>query len=139
MKASDLRIGNKINYEGFESTVIGLTTDDSVRIRYYESTVKIIECTAIIGWDRNIVGGIPLSEEWLLRFGLKSHNLENGFYGGECVGHYSKSDGGYYFVVDANDDGYGGFNYTTTEIEFVHELQNLYFFWNKEELLPKTC
>ena len=76
---------------------------------------------------------IHLTEEWLLKFGLNSQNLENGYYDGTCIGHYPKSDG-WYFVVDSYDDGYGGLNYTTKEIKYVHELQNLYFFWNDKEL-----
>lgn len=75
-----------------------------------------------------------ITEEWILKSGQKPHNLDGGCWGyGDCVGYYPKSDG-WHFIVDANDDGYGGFNYSTTEIEYVHQLQALYFYWNKEEL-----
>lgn len=131
MKASELRIGNlMVAYDGLLCRVIRIDTEG-----YVTEPIKPFENIPIFQ-TMNVIKPrlpIPLTEEWLLKFGLNSHNLENGFYDGTCIGHYPKSDG-WYFVVDSYDDGYGGLNYTTKEIKYVHELQNLYFFWNDKEL-----
>lgn len=77
---------------------------------------------------------LTITEECLLKSGLKPHNLEDGFWGFDnCVGYWPKSDG-WHFVVDANDNGYGGFNYTITEISYIHQLQSLYYDLNGKEL-----
>jgi len=131
MKANELRIGNKINYEGFVATVIGLTTDDSVRVRYNKSELQIIECTAIFGWERNVVGGIPLTEEWLLKFGFTYRH------GGYLHNHKTN-----YFTLtgDLPDDldYYGGSGGIGANIKYVHQLQNLYFCITGEELITQN-
>lgn len=129
MKASEWRIGNWVNGVEPYST-------ESKDFQVKSISEKGINCLLDNRQGDSYatdVKPIPLTEEWLLKFGLNSHNLENGYYDGTCIGHYPKSDG-WYFVVDSYDDGYGGLNYTTKEIKYVHELQNLYFFWNDKEL-----
>ncbi len=136
MKANELRIGNWVfDSELKECRVANLYYWYNNGDFYYGNNAPDdfdYDRTDIVDLDK--ISPIPLTEEWLLKFKIKAHNLENGLYDGTCVGYWPKSDCGYYFVVDANHDGYGGFNYTTTEISFVHELQNLYFAWHKEEL-----
>lgn len=75
--------------------------------------------------------GIPLTEEWLLKFGgeIKPYSI------GVTLDRFRfiwKEAYGYWYVV-ASDPG-GAY---MTKIEFVHELQNFYRFTNGEELTIK--
>jgi hypothetical protein len=81
---------------------------------------------------------IPLTEEWLVKFGFvkdKKHNnccdleLENDFYL-QGVG-YGKSNIKYEVILtDSNDN-------ELTLVKHVHQLQNLYFALTNEELIIK--
>lgn len=73
--------------------------------------------------------GIPLTEEWLLKFGLEERYVKN-----EWSWHLNKwnsyteirkTEGGFKFL-----DGY-------PEIKYVHQLQNIYFALTGEELMLK--
>lgn len=119
MKASELRIGNLIYY-----------SDEPMPV-----TIKMLDDIFHDPQD-DAYRPIPLTDEWLSNNKIKVHDLDAGFYGGEFVGKHKESNQ-FYFVVDANDNGYGGFNFTKTEIDFVHELQNLHRDWYKEELKLK--
>jgi len=110
MKASELRIGNYfIGYSNYlqqwELTSFGLLIDG-------------------IEVDEIIKGFVPLTEDWLEKFGLKKnngypHKLLNGFI---------KIRNGVYFYK---------YNLLEIELQYVHQLQNLYFALTNEELTIK--
>ena len=115
MKATELRIGNLIcNKEG---TIVYVNTTHLTLLLYgIENEFKLI----------------PLTEEWLLKFGFEKSmswtyvielkgNLKLVYYLGEkgwSIGFKSYSD--------------------FSNLEYVHQLQNLYFALTGEELKPQN-
>jgi len=120
LEAKDLRIGNYIMQDG--------------EVKYVQSLSRSIN-----DWDRTNgfrtqdFQPIPLTEEWLLKFGFEYHNdtphpnkvfrklHTEGFIDLEQIKHYY----------------YGG-SFTSVECRYVHQLQNLYFALTGEELTTKN-
>jgi hypothetical protein len=113
MKASELRIGNWIAHEP--------TIDDWEEIIVRPGT--IIQCE--ISPDSFMP--IPLTEEWLLKFGFEWKNfaLRNG----KFTVRFQK-----YFYVYLSFEGVSPIQ---INLEYVHQLQNLYFALTGEELVVK--
>ena len=71
---------------------------------------------------------IPLTEQWLKDFGFKQeHNW------------FVKYEGKFQFQISISDKGIQveihHFGFITVDIEYVHELQNLYFVLTNKELI----
>lgn len=111
MEAKELRIGNLVNRDG-KNIVI----NSGYEIDNYEGQYK----------------PIPLTEEWLLKFGfeiklkLSGHNgfYLNGFY-------IIKSNYVFELLIE-------GSSVILSKIKFVHQLQNLYFALTGQELTIKV-
>jgi hypothetical protein len=125
MKTNELRIGNFINHEDFNvpMMVSGVILDDN-RIRV----------AAIGGQSTVMVGGswspIAITEEWLLKFGFEEDGTE------------------WYFKSTKDIFTHIGYSYNTKTnifevneceftLQFIHQLQNLYFALTNEELTIK--
>lgn len=110
LKANELRIGNFYDHNGFVN----------------EATPNTIEEVWIA--ERSWVKPIPLTEEWLLKFGF------------ECV--FTNDDHHYYLEsIDLSlDRSYQPFGIGKYKLkfEYVHQLQNLYFALTGEELILKN-
>ena len=85
---------------------------ESIKENYSEPTI-------------NSMNPIPLTEEWLLNLGFKKNN----YYGYDeyLIDGYSYINGKFH-IAACDDCG------ESVEINFVHELQNLYFALTKKEL-----
>ena len=115
MKANELRIGNYFMDRGGKV----------LRLDFWDSPGKLAMNNVIEGtvWhplteDVKYAKPVPLTEEWLLRFGFVNDKLE-------------------YFTIEYdNHAGYGLFyrGNLLTGIEYVHQLQNLYFALTGTEL-----
>lgn len=110
MKASDLRIGNLLHSNGVVVTIDGRTIFDI--------------------WDDEglkTYSPIPLTEEWLLKFGFEyDHDGRYEYHGSKFYRYKSR------LIVDR-----GGlfFDYgSDVEIKYAHQLQNLCFALTGEEL-----
>jgi hypothetical protein len=119
IKIEELRIGNYIcvNNNGHPCRVTELTTMsctvESIKENNKEPYVKTMN-------------SIPLTEEWLLKLGFEyKENLK--WY--SIDGMYIRKDG------DEFETEIGECLYKT--IDYVHQLQNLYFAHNDEELTMK--
>jgi hypothetical protein len=109
MKVNDLRIGNLVLFnntdigtvtgiEGFVSGQFKISINNRIDIKYYFDVIK----------------AIPLTEEWLLKFGFVKDKL-------------------------TNYDWYkGDFEICIHDIKHVHQLQNLYHALTGEELKKET-
>lgn len=117
MKANELRLGNWIEYKkGHQGTVSAI--DDQGYVEVNNSYLKdgVFELSQF--------QPIPLTEDWLLKFGFKKigncfHKIGFGFYAQkikDSIGfHIKRSE-------------------ISIEIEHVQQLQNLYFALTGEEL-----
>jgi hypothetical protein len=123
MKANELRIGNYVNYESEIKQISGITSNNDV---FYvgDSAPE----------DLGEFESIPLTEEWLIKFGFESVGL-----GGNRFVLYNAIDGTSNFVIET--DGiilYPQIDYDIvcwSEFKYVHQLQNLYFALTGEELI----
>ena len=130
MKTNEFRIGNYLFVPGIDREVIvsavfkshfrcedkdGITFDESVRINYQP---------------------IPLTKEWLLKFGLVNHPNDIPTYG-KFFGDFDDDDYGYFFCVyqDLGGNFYTQIIGRKIILNSVHQLQNLYFAITEEELI----
>jgi len=121
MEANELRIGNYLQDNVTKTTikVVELTNECITTYVIDRSKFPLKD-----GWK---LEPIPLTEEWLLKFGFKTTTV------------LKMSDG---FILNGNIlfKGEDSFRYfgTTTKIKYIHQLQNLYFALTNEELTLKT-
>ena len=119
MKANELRLGNLVLYSDKNETPIPTTINiDISDLILLNNSVKDV-----------LYEPIPLTEEWLLKFGFEKKE-----------GYYDR----YYYSIDGmnikiDDDMFetevGECLYKS--IKYVHQLQNLFFAINDEELTMK--
>ena len=117
-KANELRIGNLV-YEQYDSPyTIETITPGWIQIsdnyEEYDSEIESLR-------------PIPLTEEWLSKFGVSKVMSENIFYYDRFILTY-KTNYKYWYVQDINTLTY------LTKVEFVHEWQNFVFVMNGQEL-----
>jgi hypothetical protein len=124
MTAKELRIGNWVmEFRGVD--------DNGPEWKQYEATISTIE--RLIKKDDRIEP-IPLTGEWLIRFGFKEEYHEPEIVFVKSMGYGAA----YYFSLYHNtmfkDIPAGCNEFHISEIEYVHQLQNLYFALTGEEL-----
>jgi hypothetical protein len=134
MQANELRLGNLI-YSPIEKEIVKLVAIEQGNIPI---TLGKMGTSSFSGFD--CLEPIPLTEEWLLKLGFQIRDKKYSLnYGGESMR----------FAILENDIRnpfilyfHGRFGYNLNEgrkngdycIEYVHELQNLYFALTKKEL-----
>lgn len=121
MKASELRIGNYLNGRKGPVTVTEIRENNKVKIKENPSNFTFGDCLL----------PIPLTEEWLLNLGFKKvgTNFELDFF----VFWYSSYQNCFvwrFMNINSNAD--------PISLEYVHQLQNLYFALTGEELTLKS-
>ena len=141
MKANELRVGNLVSYHENISVVHGITDPD------YGNGIHIHYEHTCIGCDEKLIEPIPLTEEWLFKFGFEKK---------PDMRYYSRNSQVNSWLLIKDDlviqmyKNYNGvidfrFNYPSADpsnfksmgIRFVHQLQNLYFALTGEELTIK--
>lgn len=120
MKATDLKQNNLIFYNDKIVTVAG-TIGNTI---YYKGDAEVY-FDSNIGEIYQPFKPIPLTEEWLLKFGFEEK------YGYIKNGVHLNTD----YSLFIEDEI--GFNEWTADCEYVHQLQNLYFALTGEELIIK--
>jgi len=134
MQANELRLGNLI-YSPIEKEIVKLV---AIEQGNRPITLGKMGTSSFSGFD--CLEPIPLTEEWLLKLGFQIRDKKYSLnYGGESMR----------FAILENDIRnpfilyfHGRFGYNLNEgrkngdycIEYVHELQNLYFALTKKEL-----
>lgn len=116
MKANELRIGNYIN--------IDLPISNEGKL----TRIGAINSKKVNGVEITKYKPIPLTEEWLIKFGfifgIKLHDFVKGkhqFVEFNVLNGYFSESGVFYYSMK-------------TQIKYVHQLQNLYFALTGEEL-----
>ena len=120
MKASELRIGNLIEFWSVYDTVILINS--------------INEDTSYANVYLNEIKPIPLTEEWLLKFGFEI------IWDSKYLTQYTlQSNMMFHYELDKPKNiWYARFGkYELEHIKYVHQLQNLYFALTGEELTIK--
>lgn len=121
MKANELRIRNVVNFSNKKWQIVSIHADGSIRIMKENEFPQDIHV--------NFVVPIPLTEEWLLKFGFDKIRVRE----------YEKGDMSIYCgkkTISINVgfcNECGGYE-IKVEIKYVHQLQNLYFALTGEEL-----
>lgn len=126
MKATELRIGNLVKSEqGAIHQVLNLYTANLSIAAFHDLED---ECTPY--YDN--IFGIPLTEEWLVRFGFENNDGEfrKEHYRIKIEIHIEHKDD---IRVNISDD-VGDVYLKYAEYKYVHQLQNLYFALTGEEL-----
>ena len=108
MEEKELRIGNYVN---IEDTILRIDLQEL----YYNSS---------------LMNPIPLTEEWLLKFGFESMYSNYIIKAGDYYNSIKQDCGKWIYSYDESDAGC----YELKEIKYVHQLQNLYFALNDKEL-----
>jgi hypothetical protein len=123
MKASELRIGNLVD--------LGNRIAKIIEIAHLACVVVDLEETQDTIEDYERVKGIPLNEDWLLKFGFEWCN--------EAVGYFDKDHAAYFMYPNVqfhpfctNDKD------CWIELQYVHQLQNLCFVLTGKELEIKA-
>jgi hypothetical protein len=111
MKASEFRIGNWIYIPQTKTNeqIGSIEENGRFTTKNYKSSYSSIEC----------LEPIPLTEEWLLKFGFKNNRL--GLF--DCIK-----------VVEDIGFHISFIQRHLKEVQYVHQLQNLYFALTGEEL-----
>jgi hypothetical protein len=142
MEAKELRVGNYIyddnnvvsNIKGIESSIYAKRGSEeySLRIYIYPRDSKD---DARYGLGLVLCRPIPLTEEWLLKFGFTRHHADysNGVIFIKSVPNNTEFEWGIY----PNELGSGVQIKNRVLLKHVHQLQNLYFALTGEELTVK--
>jgi hypothetical protein len=125
MKASELRIGNYVKFDNHEDEYYKVSGCD-----ISELSDELIDLNA---------SPIPLTEEWLLKFGFIRHHYD---YANDVI--YIKNiadneidNAEFEWGVYPNELGSGIQIKNRKSLKYVHQLQNLYFALTGEELVVK--
>ena len=126
MKANDLRLGNYV----LKSLKSGNGRKIEVKIDLGDF-IRICDGSELYNFEP-----ILLTEEWLVRFGFEKK--ENGLFTKifEYTYNSLKYIDEYKRWIYYNDDNDAGCN-AIADLNYVHQLQNLYFALNDEELTMK--
>lgn len=108
MKATDLRIGNLVQDE--DGVIIEINLKHFARIESKELSLDDIY-------------GIPLTEEWLLKFGFENRE----FTFDKTPFFLTKRTAKKEYLYQAHTDRF--------QVKYVHQLQNLYFAVREDELI----
>ncbi len=120
MDAKELRIGNLLSIDGMGVVKVGALNPEKGVTGVGANTDEIAKITNKKNGEWSFTP-IPLTEEWLVKFGFGVEVFVNGTE---------------FSVVD----GIASLNYREMEvmkIKYVHQLQNLYFALSGEELTIK--
>jgi len=118
MKANELRIGNLVNKT--EQTIRSSRLGISIWDEY--DWYAIGDCIDSLEYYEPI----PLTEEWLLKFGFEKINVNERYWvKSVCLIHQRHDEG-----LDYLPSPFG----PVIKYEYVHQLQNLYFALTGEEL-----
>lgn len=135
MKANELIIGRyysaSAEFKGSIEAKLNYNGEQRVFLLTKENLILILQLD-LEKW----VNPIPLTEEWLEKLGFKKNQQRVGTAGAECVPFDYTVDGWHRSDIVIKDFqlAYPIFN---VELQYVHQLQNLYFALTGEELTIK--
>jgi len=141
MDAKDLRIGNLVTdefYDSFETIFEVESIDDkgiNLSIQDDGKSAEIADRWIKPEYTFDLLFGIPLTEDWLIKFGFDKLENDIPTYF-KCFGNLIEDDYEFSFNIYVDSE----LNYFITVfgrkiiIKYVHQLQNIYFAITEEEL-----
>jgi len=133
MKATELRIGNLVNLYDFPVKILNIETYCELGDNF---TFKK-KNGEVVKWSVSEIEGIQLTVEWLEKAGfeLKSNLFQKNPDNRRVVAIIKnpKNDGYSLFYAFADETG-KGYHTFLRKVNYVHELQNLWFSLTGEEL-----
>ncbi len=123
MKTSHLRIGNLVQFENEFHHIAAIQWDKTIRLKCEDSTHANYYRGTIGCYGMYSIDPIPLTEEWLLKFGFISNPYEDRYEKGLIHVECDKTKGATYLWIN-----------NMPHIKHIHQLQNLYFAITGEEL-----
>lgn len=148
MEAKELRFGNYVigSKNAFSNIYkkelicniqrIDCNSDLGIKLYHSEKPIYILDSI-------NNIKPIPLTEEWLLKFGFKKYKSSIKYKNSKQM-FFSFGRGNRFKIrctTDMNGKNCIDFNHTFANcgnLDFVHELQNLYYALTKKELTIKN-
>ena len=124
MEAKDLRINNIVGYEHLEE---GVVKSHSTVVHIQHNSIGLGCLVEWIGVEIEGIKPIPLTEEWLVKFGFENNQSNNEWYD---KGFFSVLNNGMSFCFIHC----GNYININARPKYVHQLQNLYFALTGEEL-----
>jgi len=151
MQVRELRIGNYVQYTEDEMDYNITIKKDIIVWKKGDTCVVDDEMLLTMRNYNDTVKPIPLTKEWLLKFGFTKENLKptdqhTEYYSigvADCKYSFSYADfredwGFYQSCTDAHKEiDNNRFDFVSCGIKSVHQLQNLYFALTEEELKLK--
>lgn len=131
MKANELRLGNLIDRQDYICKVTRIEEDGIITEPLEYKGERFVE---------QKLKPIPLTEEWLVKFGFKKTLWNNTNYPNRFEltlyvnGILIKYDSYYNETTALSFGEFGNDNVIITKLKYVHQLQNLYFALTGEEL-----
>lgn len=131
IKAAELRIGNFLHGDNDpDMYVVSIDANSGVEMGFLGMSLDEANDYGLWHYDFSDLKPIPLTEEWLVKFGYEDKNKHN-FFG--TLGLLISNK--HYYVSFTSENGVCIFQ--KHEIKSVHQLQNLYFALTGEELIYK--
>ena len=130
MKAQELRIGNYVNTSERSGNIYQICRQGIVRtINNGSCNITPNGCSSpVVTVKLKNIEPIPLTEEWLMKFGFRTHDHHDYFIDISPASDFrawlSVFQGNGFFYIDAFD----------IKFKYVHQLQNLFFALTGEEL-----
>lgn len=138
MKANELMIYNWVLYNGYPNIVTGIIPPSPTEDKRWDGKWVIeINPPDIFNVTLDELEPIPITEEWLLKFGFEKKITQTSFIN---LVHFENKNCWIYLIKDGFEfeliTGNERHNLCKT-YKYVHQLQNLYFALTGEELIFK--
>lgn len=130
MRVETLRIGNLLEHDGIIREVSSLHSDNTLRFKDENSSIGCFKATM------NTINPIEITEEILLKCGFEKFN-DNCFminYNMQCQLFIFSNKTQVGVVNNINVPFYYMFNGLIHTLQYLHQLQNLYFALTNQEL-----
>jgi len=124
MKASELRIGNWV-------TSVAPLSGSIYEAQRFDGNIFMAINETFYYWNDDLYTGIPLTEEWLLKFGFEDQKASQVYLTKEIDSQREMRYDGRIIAVQSKNSG---FVWILEKIKYVHQLQNLFFSLTGEEL-----
>lgn len=135
MEVKELRIGNYVHDDFKEVHKVEQLSSDQYKNWIKEPNIVLSKINGLKGfYQSDEVFPIELTEEWLLKLGFEKkaeHNFRLNVFARSIIHAYTHGK------VEIELGNRSGYSFGYPQVQYVHQLQNLYFALTGEELEQK--